>query len=809
MVSRMKEYKPVDLTRVGTILTSDITMEKKIKRIRKVLQDTREREEVVELFVECGKKKYRFPTYALASDVANLLPERFGRVHADDLLKAIYLMHNWNPYTFESMQYFTALTHEMVRRYKEDVGSTAALSGALFALRNMHEHLGIRLLLRQVKEVMTLSSEPFDGIAIAHSMYGLQRMTSNTLEVRDLLKIIAVKIAESESRLSAKDVGMALFGMQGMTADKKGVRMVLRTLIQKIKECNGRFSAKDVSRSLYGMQRMSSDINDVYNMLSALAPKIEACEEVLTATQVSDAMLGLYSMTSRPKQVRTVLGILTPKLTACQDVFTSEDLSNALFGLQGISAGSPEARALINAMIRIVNNFRGKMNAREAANALYGLHSMNSYSPETRGLLQALLPKIPKSTEAFSSEDAVIALSCLHDKYSESEEVCSMLGILTQKVGECKQPLSAEGLGESLYHLQGISIDSQEERDFITMVAKKITECEDEFTVDTITKILYGMQRMDSAEPAVQLMLEAIIPKVQACDTDSSEAWMHQEQVGDALYGLQAMSTAHAPVRDLLASLVDVVASCEEQLSGRALSRALFGLQRTSCDVDSVRELLKIFGKISYINKIINSNEWLFSDTSMTAPQIGDALYGLQGMTDESKEVQAFMSFLLPTITNRTSEDRFKWHAAGRALFGMQRMSPLDSFVQATISTVCSSMDHSANPSVPRALSQILLGLKHHTYSDEVDELLSRAVRAVHEVIREEGMYGRADEMSLKNTSKSENQPDDARVQFMTQSFSELHATLQEVVDSDASLYRTASPAVQGKLNGLLKILSE
>jgi hypothetical protein len=57
-----------------------------------------------------------------------------------------------------------------------------------------------------------------------NGLYGLQDMSSNSSEIRDLLSSLAIKVRSCKEELSAQGVGNALYGMQGMSSDCSEVR---------------------------------------------------------------------------------------------------------------------------------------------------------------------------------------------------------------------------------------------------------------------------------------------------------------------------------------------------------------------------------------------------------------------------------------------------------------------------------------------------------------------------------------------------------------------------------------------------------
>ena len=72
---------------------------------------------------------------------------------------------------------------------------------------------------------------------VGNALYGLQSMSSDHEEVRDLLQVLSTKVQESTACLSAQNVGNALYGLQSMSSDHEEVRDLLRVLSTKVREC--------------------------------------------------------------------------------------------------------------------------------------------------------------------------------------------------------------------------------------------------------------------------------------------------------------------------------------------------------------------------------------------------------------------------------------------------------------------------------------------------------------------------------------------------------------------------------------------
>ena len=82
-----------------------------------------------------------------------------------------------------------------------------------------------------------------------------------------------------------------------------------------------------------------------------------------------------------------------------------------------------------------------------------------------------------------------------------------------------------------------------------------------------------------------------------------------------------------------------MVEACKESLGAQAVGNALYGLQGMSSDRPEVLELLSALP-----GNLVGSNE------SLAAHAVGNALYGLQGMSSDRPEVLRLLSALADKV---------------------------------------------------------------------------------------------------------------------------------------------------------------
>jgi very-short-patch-repair endonuclease len=77
-------------------------------------------------------------------------------------------------------------------------------------------------------------------------------MSSDSQEVRDLIKALTPKVIKCNEVLNAQNVGNALYGLQSMRSDNQEVRDLIKALTPKFIKCNEELNPQNVGMALYG-----------------------------------------------------------------------------------------------------------------------------------------------------------------------------------------------------------------------------------------------------------------------------------------------------------------------------------------------------------------------------------------------------------------------------------------------------------------------------------------------------------------------------------------------------------------------------
>ena len=286
-------------------------------------------------------------------------------------------------------------------------------------------------------ELLKLSREknvPFIEIGISRMLYGLQKLSSDSPEVRDMLSVLSDIIDNCEERFGAQSVGNSLYGLQSMSSEYVEMRTLLASLAVKVADCHTTLRAQHVGNALYGLQSMSSEHIEVRMLLDILAVKVSNCQETLNAQAACNALYGLQNMNSEHIEVRTLLVALAVKVADCEERLGAQTVGNALYGLQNMNSKYPEVRSLLSVLTDKVKDCQKKLGAQHVGNALYGLQNMNSEHIEVRKLLGALAIKVKDCQETLCVQVVSNALYGLQSMNSEHADVKTLMNALKDKL---------------------------------------------------------------------------------------------------------------------------------------------------------------------------------------------------------------------------------------------------------------------------------------------------------------------------------------------------------------------------------------
>lgn len=98
-------------------------------------------------------------------------------------------------------------------------------------------------------------------------------------QVEVALGVLADKLEACASVMTPLDLSNALYGLQGISSNSLDVRTLLNALIAKMKESEGVYTGRDIGYSLIGLSGMQPVMhNEVHEMFEELCIKVSRSE---------------------------------------------------------------------------------------------------------------------------------------------------------------------------------------------------------------------------------------------------------------------------------------------------------------------------------------------------------------------------------------------------------------------------------------------------------------------------------------------------------------------------------------------------
>lgn len=121
---------------------------------------------------------------------------------------------------------------------------------------------------------------------MCNAVYALQNMSSDYVEVRNVVAALTPKVCNCNEAFNACQVGNALYGLRGMKSQYLEVRLISPLLLKW----------KVVSNSLCGLQGIDNEHAEVCDIISALCIKVWNCEMFLGCLEIGISVYGLQGV---------------------------------------------------------------------------------------------------------------------------------------------------------------------------------------------------------------------------------------------------------------------------------------------------------------------------------------------------------------------------------------------------------------------------------------------------------------------------------------------------------------------------------
>jgi len=167
----------------------------------------------------------------------------------------------------------------------------------------------VRLIAGKLAEKVKRSKAVLRSQHIARAMLGFQRFSADYPEIRNLLRQLTKRIAESDrTRLTAAAIADSVHALQSMTGDVPEVQELVGELAKKVATTAAELSPVQVGHALFGLQSLSSsasiieesslgiDVDEVQFLLSALWDKVKVVKGQMPLSSIAMGLQGLSQL---------------------------------------------------------------------------------------------------------------------------------------------------------------------------------------------------------------------------------------------------------------------------------------------------------------------------------------------------------------------------------------------------------------------------------------------------------------------------------------------------------------------------------
>jgi hypothetical protein len=158
--------------------------------------------------------------------------------------------------------------------------SAQELANAFFGLQGLDSKFPeVRNIVKALtKKLVQAGDVKFSSQGIGNAISGFQSM-EDCPEVIEALGLLGEKLEACDQVMPPMDLANALFGLQGVTSGSVEVRALLIALAEKMRQSEGIYSARDIGYSLAGLSTMQTSGDDIVReVFEELCVKVAASE---------------------------------------------------------------------------------------------------------------------------------------------------------------------------------------------------------------------------------------------------------------------------------------------------------------------------------------------------------------------------------------------------------------------------------------------------------------------------------------------------------------------------------------------------
>eukprot|EP01041_Mallomonas_annulata_P003888 gene3888-7760_t len=155
----------------------------------------------------------------------------------------------------------------------------------------------------------TFNAKQFE---FASAFFGLQFMSGDSQEVRQLLSALSHKLEVNSSNveLTDKSVCMILYGLQGMSAQYEEVRNLLQIFTLKVQCSSIQFESQSLGMALHALQGMNSEFEEVRLLMKLLNDKvIDKTGEVVDQRAAGNALFDMSNLEEKILHIKLLFAV--------------------------------------------------------------------------------------------------------------------------------------------------------------------------------------------------------------------------------------------------------------------------------------------------------------------------------------------------------------------------------------------------------------------------------------------------------------------------------------------------------------------
>jgi hypothetical protein len=349
--------------------------------------------------MDCQHEEVRALIDAVAEKIENSPTENFtpqGMANVVYGLQTLDCQH-------EQVRHLVKVVAEKIKKARSVALTEQGMANIVYGLKSMKSnHFEVCDLVEAVAETIKLSPNvALNSQAFGNILYGLKGMNpDNNKVVCELIKAITHKISNSlnakSSIMSARHCAAALYGLQRMSSSSKEVQDLLDVITPKIKTSSGEWSAQGIAMALFGLQKMSCATKEVKILLDVITPKIKDSSATWHTQGIGMALLGLQNMSIDSEEVKVLLAIILEKIKAVPESST-QPISDVgfygmgLYGLRRMPKENAVVAEISNILQQRIKNLSSSSLLNDEPLSEPGALPENSEEPSEKHFFQTIL----------------------------------------------------------------------------------------------------------------------------------------------------------------------------------------------------------------------------------------------------------------------------------------------------------------------------------------------------------------------------------------------------------------------------------